>query len=365
MAATRILLVQLYSNGDCLYATAVARQIKQDFPGCHLTWAVAGFCKNIIAHNPDVDELMEVTSVPKDNAAAFRKFTKAIAARKAAGEWQEVFITHILGNNLAWYDGCIRSNVLRGYQRPITVSLQPTLRLYPEEVDAAAQFAIEHRLAGYTQVVLFEFAPQSGQSRITKTFALEVAGALTQVPGTAVILSSALKIEKPGPGIIDGSRLSFRETAALTHYCTLLLGASSGITWISTSTAAKQLPMVQLLNPDALWPNPISRDFERFNIPGEVIELIDFDQQRVVNCVTQALFNFSLAKTNWNQPIPLHFKTTHRIIYNLLCYGQFKAIANHIRVNREVYGNNRAFYRAVLMGFLRFPWRLIRNLVTK
>ena len=29
----KILLVQLYSNGDCLYATTVAQQIKKDFPG--------------------------------------------------------------------------------------------------------------------------------------------------------------------------------------------------------------------------------------------------------------------------------------------------------------------------------------------
>ena len=43
-----ILLVQLFSNGDCLYATTIARQIKQDYPGCKLTWAIASFCKDII-----------------------------------------------------------------------------------------------------------------------------------------------------------------------------------------------------------------------------------------------------------------------------------------------------------------------------
>ena len=45
MTPKKIILVQLYSNGDCLYATAVARQIKQDFPGSHLTWAIAHFVK--------------------------------------------------------------------------------------------------------------------------------------------------------------------------------------------------------------------------------------------------------------------------------------------------------------------------------
>ena len=34
----KILLVQLFSNGDCLYATSVARQIKKDFPGHATSW---------------------------------------------------------------------------------------------------------------------------------------------------------------------------------------------------------------------------------------------------------------------------------------------------------------------------------------
>ena len=64
----KILLVHLYSNGDCLYATAVAKQIKHDFPGCHLTWAIARFCKSIISNNPYVDEVMEI-DIAKDDAA--------------------------------------------------------------------------------------------------------------------------------------------------------------------------------------------------------------------------------------------------------------------------------------------------------
>ena len=81
----KILLVQLFSNGDCLYATTVARQIKKDYSGCHLTWAIAGFCKTIIANNPYVDEIMEVNSVAKNDVEAFRKFKKEVATRKVNG----------------------------------------------------------------------------------------------------------------------------------------------------------------------------------------------------------------------------------------------------------------------------------------
>ena len=56
----RIALVQLFSNGDCLYATTVARQIKTDYPGCYLAWVIAGFCKNILDENPFVDEVIDL-----------------------------------------------------------------------------------------------------------------------------------------------------------------------------------------------------------------------------------------------------------------------------------------------------------------
>jgi ADP-heptose:LPS heptosyltransferase len=97
----KILLVQLFSNGDCLYATAVARQIKKDYPGCHLTWAIAGFCKSIIANNPYVDEIMEVNSVAKNDVVAFRKFKKEVAQKKIIGEFDQVFITHNMDTNQA------------------------------------------------------------------------------------------------------------------------------------------------------------------------------------------------------------------------------------------------------------------------
>ena len=82
MTTKKIILVQLYSNGDCLYATAIARQIKQDFPGCHLTWAIASFCKSIIFNNPFVDEILEVDSVAKNDTPALRTFKKKIYKQK-------------------------------------------------------------------------------------------------------------------------------------------------------------------------------------------------------------------------------------------------------------------------------------------
>lgn len=364
--AKKILLVQLYSNGDCLYATAVARQIKNDFPGCHLTWAIADFCKTIIAGNPFVDEVMAIEGLIKSDVAGFRKLKRSMAKLKADGTFDELFITQNMDTNQAFYDGCIRSNILRAYPKPITVPVTPVLRLSSAETNRAELFATQHRLRDYKQVVLFEFAPQSGQSKITTAFAIEIAEGIVSQAGTAIILSSGNLIDHPNSAIIDGSGLSLRETAYLTHYCSLLLGCSSGITWITTSEAARQLPMIQLLNAQTRWVNPVSRDFERFNLSTEnVIELIEFDETKAIACVNAAIQNFAAAKINFNQPVLLHFKTTRSIVYNLLCYLELGAIKKHINTNREVYGNKLSFYKELCIGIFGFPFKLARNLFTK
>ena len=366
MAAKKIILVQLYSNGDCLYATTVAKQIKNDYPGCHLTWAISSKFKTIIANNPDVDAVLAIDTVEKNDAPAFRRFKKKIYQQQKEGLYDEVFIVHNTDTNHAYYDGSIRSSILKAYLKPITVPVQPILRLYPEEIERADKFAVDNDLKKYKAVVLFEYAPQSGQSNISPNFAIKVAEGIVAQNNIAVILSSANKINHPNKAIIDGSSLTLRETAALSHYCTFLLGSSSGITWITTSEAGKQLPMVQLLNAYTKWVNPISRDFERFHIPNnQVIELLDFDEAKIIACVKMALENFAEAKQKFNQPIPLHFKTTRYIVYNLLVYFEFGSIIKHIKVNRQVYGDNQSFYKEVLLGFITAPFRLIGNLVRK
>ena len=73
----RILLGQLAANGDCVYATTVARQIKADDPECHLTWAIGSSYRQVIAHNPHVDAVWEVPYSRKEDAiATWRAFER-------------------------------------------------------------------------------------------------------------------------------------------------------------------------------------------------------------------------------------------------------------------------------------------------
>lgn len=358
----KILLVQLYANGDCLYATAVARQIKQDFPDCHLSWLIAVSCKNIIAGNPYVDEIIVTNEVPKNDVAAFRNLKKKIAKEKSEGKWQEVFITHNMDDNQALYDGTIRGMIFSAYPKPITVPVQPVLVLTNDEKQRVKQFAEKNKLQEFNNIILWEYAPQSGQSVLSFDFVQRVAAQIVQIPKTCIILSSANSFVSTA-NIIDASPLTVRENAELTHYCSLLIGCSSGITWLSTSSAAKQLPMLQLLDPQAYFRNAPSVDFSRYGIAtDELIELMHFDEAKIVQVVKAIIENgIGNTKQQFNERLPLQFNTTEKVVYNLLCYLQFNAIVKHYRITTAIYGRHPKFIKAFMIGFLTFPFKLLAN----
>jgi hypothetical protein len=307
----KILLGQLAARGDCLYATTVARQIKHDYPDCHLTWAVGTMCASLLTNNPYVDQIWEI---PVDDHAgvkdAWLQFEKQANEYKNNGVFDEIFLTQIYPNNFQNYDGTVRSSIFRGYPNPITVPVSPVIYLTDEEVFNANKFIEKHQIQNYSNVILFEFAYKSGQSFLTKDFALTVATKLVnENPDLAIILSSHEPINTGHPAIIDGSPLSFRENAEITKYCDLLVGCSSGITWLCTSEWAKSLPMIQLLKKDCSVFASVTHDFNYFGLDAsQVIEITDCSEQHIVNCImTFFNENLSVAHQNYHEHINLNF----------------------------------------------------------
>src|SRR5690242_13836392 len=102
MARKKILLVHLVSNGDCLMATTIARQIKADFPGCHLTWAISHKCRQVIENNPFVDTIMSVDIGPNESPVGdvWYRVKRDAERRKAAGELDDVYYTQIFPDNV-------------------------------------------------------------------------------------------------------------------------------------------------------------------------------------------------------------------------------------------------------------------------
>jgi hypothetical protein len=237
-------------------ATTVARQIKNDYPGCHLTWAISQKCKQVIENNPFVDEIWPIGNEPYDHPHddVWRR-TKAEALRRQSnGQFDLVLFTQIYPENFNNFDGTTRSSIFRSYPGKITVPIDPVLHLLQSEVERVAQFASEHALHKYKNVILFECSPSSRQSPMTLEKAIRISAQIVEeLQDTAIIVSSHHSFRSSSPAVIDGSVLTFRENAELSKYCTLLLGCSSGITWLLTSNWAKKIPTIQFLGRDPCW----------------------------------------------------------------------------------------------------------------
>jgi hypothetical protein len=247
----KILLGILVSNGDCLMATVLARQIKKDYPGSLLTWAISSRCRQMIDNNPHVDDIWEIEldNVKDAVGNAWYHFRDAALLRKEKGEFSEIFFVQVYPDNVAYFDGTTRGTIYNAYPHPVTVDARPVLQLTSPEIKNVQEFAALHRLNDYEDVILFECSSLSSQSFVTTGWAMAVAEQLVSHFGKlVVIISTHIELKSPHQRIIIASTLSLRENAELTKYCTLLAGCSSGITWIATSDWAKRLPMVQFIN---------------------------------------------------------------------------------------------------------------------
>lgn len=333
-----ILLGHLASFGDCLYATVIARQIKKDYPGCKLTWAIGTIYRPAIEENPYVDAIWEIPLLKRsDMDAAWIKFAKEAKQRKKTGEFDEIFLTQIGPNNYQNFDGTVRSSIFRAYPAPITVPVQPIIRLREDEVAGVRQFAERHDLAHRKHVILFECSSQSGQSFLTSTYAVEVSKrVLRNIPDAAVILSSNQKIFSDDQRIIDGSELSLRQNAEMSKYCDLFVGCSSGISWLCTSDWAKPLPMIQVLNRSMSVFASMYHDAEYFGLPTDrIIEMTNSTEERLAECITMSLSgSFRDAREKYHERIPVELnRYIETFMRSVLRKGQiFKIIKSVVHV---------------------------------
>lgn len=301
----RILIGQLGVYGDCLYATTIARQIKHDYPDCHLTWAIGSSYKNILNNNPYVDTIWEY-DIPSrwEVTNKWYEFKAEALARKKRGDFDEVYLTQAYPGNPQMFYGALRASMFRIYPHPITVPLDPVIVLSPEEVEHVRKFAERYELTGKKNVILFESSPQSGQSFITAELVREVSTAIVRkFPDTCIILSGNRPLPFAYPNIIDGSKLTFRENAELTKYCTLFIGTGSGITQLCITDWAKPLPIIQLLKKHTVA--SLIVDHKYFGLPTDnILEMTNCTNTRIVTCIWDVLtVGFTKAREVYNDPV--------------------------------------------------------------
>lgn len=360
----KILLGQLGSFGDCLYATAVARQIKVDFPNCHLTWAIGSPYRSILKNNPHVDDVWVFPLSERNGLLThWQEFKEEALERKKKGDFDKVFLTQVMPGNIKNYDGTLRSSIFRGYQYPITVSVSPIVQLSQSEIENVCRFSDHHKLSSYELVVLFECSPKSGQSFVNKGYALKVAENLVaSVPGLTIILSSNESFQSTHCQIIDGSSLSFRENLKLLDYCDFLIGCSSGISWLATSENAKKMPMVQLLEKDKFMYASFTHDFKLQKInSSHIIEMTNCTTNELVDCVMKLITDgIDSARNQYGQKIPVKFGFYWQSVMELLFERQFKDFFCSTHVTCKRWGYRFNFFLSFLLPFCKILFRFLK-----
>lgn len=353
-AGPRILIGHLTSNGDILYSSAIARQIKEvDYPSCHLTWAVSSGCAKTLQLNPYIDEIWEIPiKSPEEVTVVWNKFCKEAAELKSSGRFDHIFLIQLIEDNLLQFNKTIRLSLLQLYPRPITVGKDPVLRLSEDEIRRVRSFYEDHQLSRFKKVILFECAPLSGQSSVSPQFALDVALAVAKkVPDVCFILSSNKTIGNDTGNIISASTLSFRENAELSRYCDLFVGCSSGITWLLTSDRAKKLPSIQLLNKNAVWFNSVVKDHELLNKDtSHVLELYNFNEGTAAACISEALTaDFAKVRSKYHQQYSPYWCNTEAVIlFNLLKKGKLSEFLRFVSATFKRNNYSLVFIIAVL-----------------
>ena len=223
----RVALVQLSAYGDCLFATLVARQIKRDHSGCHLTWVIGDKFASILDGNPHVDAVHKIVLTSRDEAfsSGWEKAKTWVADQVRMGNLEKAYFTQIFPDNLRFYDGLIRTTIYGAYGKPITGPHLPELFLTEAENRNVADFVVKHCLREFKHVFLFECGPGSGQSPLTPTRAEALVHALVKHhPEVVFLMSSSDVLVQPSPQVVDASCLTYRENAALARHCTGLIG---------------------------------------------------------------------------------------------------------------------------------------------
>jgi ADP-heptose:LPS heptosyltransferase len=363
-----ILLIHLFSNGDCLLATTVAKQIKNDFPSCKLFWAISSKCKAMIYNNPYVDEVLEIEiSDASQNIYCYEEVYRNAILKKKEGFYSQIFSSQIIADNYKFYDGTVCSSIYRCFGKPITVDTTPVLQLTEKEKETANQFSIVNNLALYTNIVLFECAPQSNQLDLSEEIILSYCKEIIKYENTCVILSAPKDYNFGIPQIFDGSVLSIRETAALTHYCTLLLGCSSGISWIATTTAAKEIPTLQILSSKAYYFNPLSLTFiKQGRSTNHILELTIFDFKKLSICFADIFKNgFQYAREIHNQKIKKQYKLYRGITHKFLKDRKISFLIKFIQINFKENSFSFNMIKYIFLGFVLFPFQCLKELKNK
>jgi hypothetical protein len=319
----RIAILLLNNFGDIIYATPIAKQIKEiDFPECHLIWIVSKQCADILKGNPNIDqlEIVDLISLNEIYLGKWQEIEYYYTQKVESGEYDKLFVLQPYEKNFLRYKDSIRKMILDAYPHQLKFPINPLVYLSEQEKNNVNYFIEQNNIYKYKHRVLFEFAPSSGQSNLTFTDAIKIAEEIViRNESTCIIMTSRNQLLISNKNIFNAQGLSFKENAELINQCTLLLGCSSGISWLSTSLYCKTIPVIQFLDSKSEWFNSLKADFLIHKINDDnLLELYVFDIPLIVETVSCFLdYGIKRAKFQFDQKLEKRFqKNIHFSISN-------------------------------------------------
>ncbi len=363
LSPLKIALLQLYSNGDCLFATVVARQIKTDYPNSTLSWYIGNTCKSILENNPDIDSVIAIDIKNKDAWKIWHDTHNLVQEKQKSGEYDMFFSTQIIADNEANYNGTIRGTILENYPNPITVSYMPVIRLTPDEIKNAVDFVRNNNILSYKNIVLFECAPISGQVPLNPKIGGIIAElSLATLSDTCFILTSGEKIHSGNKHIFDASVLTIRENAELINHCTHFIGCSSGISWLNSSSWCKPLPILQLLDNTTFYFNSMCRDYKYNHLDSTLITEIKFVETLTL---ARIVIDFVDDHISAKKKCHIELKDRSRTIYTLgrrfVSRNKYKMLFRLLRNTFSLNKYNPHYYYKILKIFLLSPVFILKG----
>lgn len=362
----RILLGHLGSNGDCLYATAVAKQIKQDYPGCHLTWAVSSLARSVLRNNADIDAVWEIKLGSwADMVACWYSFEREAMRLHGSGFFDRVFPTQISPARFENYDGTIRPSIFRNFGCSVAAPTEITVNLADEDLATVDLWTRANIPDGAWPVILFECSSKSGQSFVTPAWAVSVAErVLANYPRACIILSTAERVLSANPRIVSAGGLTMLQNARLTHSADLFIGCGSGLTVVTTSDAAKRtLPSIQVLRRETSVYASMRHDLRHFGRSSDhILEITNQDDAHLAAVIALVLDGgFSEAKLRYDDPVPLTFDWYLTLLRdNVVAHGAYADAAQSLLITAERYSivsQLRDFARREVLPFIRYDYR--------
>jgi hypothetical protein len=162
--------------------------------------------------------------------------------------------------------------------------------------------------------------------------------------------------------------LSYRENAELSKHCSLLLGGSSGITWLMTSEWATKLPTIQFLHRTSAWYSfaSVKYDHQFFGLDtGHIFETDLSGEQDIADLVAKYLNQKTfdgLAEQVFRPSIGQVYRL-YEMMEGRVDLGRL--LANFVGRNAGVTVNTVEFYSSIASIALRLRTRRIAKAILR